>query len=163
MAQKKKVTQEEELLEYQYQEIINYSKNDFGDKKISFMSLVKRGAHDRINTLKSVINDNWLFLIKENIIELITRIESRKDKVEDFSNIIWGLNSIKEKINLNEYKTNELKEIYVRDLGKIKTEIKSKIDLEKYKKSEKRKSLFLNIVIGVLIGAVFFLLGYFLK
>jgi len=146
------------------QRLADIYQNDLGkEEKILFdeLSRVKSHIHRNrqskldLERLHSFCLNEWEKVIKKIISILLSRIETRRTRGSEFSEIKIQLNKLREDIEVEDYDLNQYLTTYEYDLRGFREQIKEKLDNETHIKREFWK----GIIIGAIVGFTLSLLG----
>ncbi|MCK5031022.1 MAG: hypothetical protein KAR64_06105 [Thermoplasmatales archaeon] len=144
---------EEELLNYKFDEILDYYSINFDD---DFADSIEKKVILEIGEenpeYESELDNRIKLLWYELIIKIIDKLnDGLKDyqTSSDFSEIIIELKDIKERAREELHNIDTLKDIYFKDIEYVKIRIKSKKDVIKNIKKEKKKEKLFYFILGV--------------
>jgi hypothetical protein len=149
---------EEELLNYKFDEILDYYSINFDDDVADFVEnkvILEIGGENP--DYESKLNNKIKLLWYELIIKIIDRLHGglkNYHNSSDFSEIIIELEDIKKRAKEEIHNVNVLKDIYFEDIDRVKIKIKSKKDMVKGKNKEKIVNAFYGLVL-VILGTIF--------
>lgn len=115
-----------------------------------------------INQTEIDTKDFWKKLILTVIDELLKKINSRKTRISEFSEIKADLEKTKEDIPYDNPEIETLRSYYEEDLKKYRDQIKEKIDIEKFTNKRFWLGLLIGFILGILASVVFWLIQIFI-
>ncbi len=160
-----------ELINYKFDEILDFYAEDFGDA-------VRDDIENKIISEIGEENPEYYYLFEQRIIrlwyELVYKVADRLDNgltklpnTIDFSDITIELENIRKKAKDNRNHFETLKEIYFDDINRVKIRVKSRLDttrnIQKENNKQKSKDNLINIAINVVIGLTMLGVGYIIS
>ncbi len=148
------------------QTLINIYRSDFleenkklTDKEKEIRVLIRKEKQNNIDLsiLKSFSKEEWKTLILKGVNKIQNKIKSRITKGIGFSDILIQINKIEEDlIDITDYELEWFENIYYSDIMRLRQDTKERIDNERF-------YIIFAILVAVLVGAIFFILGTYFQ